>query len=81
MTYDPIERLAPQKGLYSFTDGVSLLNFNANDEKQRDAYQQAFIDRFEQVDQLSKQLKKFFFSVATNDSIISTIKKQLNRYV
>jgi uncharacterized protein (DUF58 family) len=75
MPFDPIERAAPKKNLFHFTDGEAQLEFDGYGKQAILAYQQLFTTRYDALVQLSQQCRLQLLPLATNANLIDELNK------
>lgn len=78
--YDPLEANLPASGDYAFTyDGKQKLEINAN-TKTKGIYQEQFLKRISQVEELSQKNDMQFIQLATNDDLVRKISHGIIKY-
>ncbi|MCW9046934.1 MAG: DUF58 domain-containing protein [Gammaproteobacteria bacterium] len=76
-TYDPLEQQLPPAGNYKISDGKKELNLNTYNKKQRQQYQQRFLNQQSQLKNTSMKMGMHYLNISTADEILPTLQKQL----
>lgn len=76
--YDPIEKQPPPAGVYPISDGEHNGMLNARGQRARQRYQHFADTRFEQLQQVTRQLGIPLQSAATTDEPVSIIQRLFN---
>lgn len=80
LIYDPIEANLPNSGCFTFTNQTRQnLEINAN-SRNCEPYAQPFTQKKESLRQFSEQNGMQFLSFATNDDLITTLKRGIHRH-
>jgi len=75
--HDPLEKQLPPAGNYKISDGNKELNLNTYNKKQRQQYQQRFLNQQSKLKNAGRKMGMHFLSISTADEILSTLQKQL----
>ncbi|MCW8934720.1 MAG: DUF58 domain-containing protein [Gammaproteobacteria bacterium] len=75
--YDPLEQQLPPAGNYKISDGEKELNLNTYNKKQRQQYQQRFLNQQSQLKNSSIKMGMHYLNISTADEILPTLQKKL----
>jgi len=75
--HDPLEQQLPPAGNYKMSDGDKELNLNTYNKKQRQQYQQRFLNQQTQLQNISRKMGMHYLSISTEDDVLSTLQHKL----
>lgn len=75
--YDPLEQQLPPAGNYKISDGEKELNLNTYNKKQRQQYQQRFLDQQMQLQNTCRKMGMHFLSISTADNTLASLQEKL----
>jgi uncharacterized protein (DUF58 family) len=75
--HDPLEQQLPPAGNYKVSNGEKELNLNTYNKKQRQQYQQRFLNQQNQLQDNSRKMGMHFLSISTADDTLATLQKKL----
>jgi len=76
-THDPLEQQLPPAGNYKISHGEKELNLNTYNKKQRQLYQQRFLNQQSQLKNIARKMSMHHLSISTADEILPALQKQL----
>jgi len=75
--HDPLEQQLPPAGNYKMSDGDKELNLNTYNKKQRQQYQQRFLNQQTHLQNVSRKMGMHYLSISTEDDVLSTLQHKL----
>lgn len=75
LTYDVLEASAPEKNVFSFTDGEQHIEFDGFSKQYIKSYQAIFAERLVRLKTLSQKTRARLITATTNEDIFKLMKK------
>jgi len=75
--HDPLEQQLPPAGNYKISNGETELNLNTYNKKQRQQYQQRFLNQQAQLENTCRKMGMHFISISTADDTLQTLQQKL----